>query len=129
MPRHSRSLVGGTIPAQRALVAEYQHPGKALLGLVAQRNPDLDLSRLGRALSTVRSGDLRATTASDGTVALHDLAVDKQQLHDLAGQRPEDLNRLLQLLADALPEPGKPSNEVELSPEARKRLRSLGYVY
>lgn len=128
-PRHSRSLVSGTIPAQRALVAEYQHPGKALLGLIAQCNPDLDLSRLGRALSTIRSGDLRATTASDGSVALHDLAVDPQQLHDLSDQRPEDLDRLLKLLADAVPERGRPNEKVKLSPEARKRLRSLGYVH
>lgn len=130
-PAHSRSLLGGVWPegAQRPLVAEYDGPGEGLLGLLRGINPRLDAARLAPALRTLRRGDWRVTTGSDGRRELHDVARDPGQLRDLAPRWPRGAARLDSLLAATAPWRGfAPAGDAGLDDATRRQLRSLGYV-
>jgi len=125
----SRSWFGPPASPERPLVSEYAGPSSGLLGLLAEINPEADLSRLDRALATVRVGDLRLTVDSRGAAVLHDVARDPGQTRDLAAEHPEVVEALGAVIrastaSDAAGEP----EPVEIDEETRRRLESLGYV-
>jgi arylsulfatase A-like enzyme len=85
---------------------------------------------------TYRAGQLKLVETSKGSALLFDLATDPGETRDLSDSRRADLARLQGELdtwsaalalppLDATVEPGA---EPELDPEARERLRALGYV-
>ena len=128
-PGLARSLLREPDGAPRPLVAEYAGPPDGLVRLLQGLNPQLDPAPLSRAFRTLRLGDLRLTTGSDGSVVLHDLASDPGQERDLAAARPaerEDLHRRLDRLSDPAGLLGEGSTGMDEA--TRRRLRSLGYV-
>ena len=85
---------------------------------------------------TYRAGSLKLVETSDGSALLFDLATDPGEMTDLADTRRGDLARLqgeLDTWSAALALPPldatlEPGAEPDLDPEARERLRALGYV-
>jgi len=128
VPETSRSLLGPVADPQRPVIAEYMSPNQAMLDEILRKNPERDITSLARGLVTIRRGDLRLTVADDGAVALHDLAADPAQEHNLASVRGEDVASLLRLLEDSLPEQRPTAGPVELDDKTRNQLRSLGYI-
>lgn len=126
----SRSLFDAPAPPDRPLVSQYAGPGPALLEMLQGVNPDADLSRLAPARSTVKVGDLRLTIDGHGGVVLHDVARDPGQTRDLAAERPDDVARLLALLADvpAIADAAA-DGDIEIDEATRRQLESLGYVH
>ena len=125
----SRSLLGEAFAANRPLVAEYGRPGRNLLEVLHNLNPEMDRDRLDRGLRTVRLGNLRLTVADGGKRQLHDLAVDPGQQHDLAAQRPDDAAALDALLDGLLAGAEMREGTVTIDEATRQQLRSLGYVH
>jgi arylsulfatase A-like enzyme len=95
--------------------------------------------RFMRALTTgygfgelvgVVMGDEKLIRYPDGSRQLFDLEADPAELHDLAGERPESLDRLGRLLDEWLAR--HPVEELgagaELTPERIETLRALGYL-
>ncbi|MEZ4653361.1 MAG: sulfatase-like hydrolase/transferase [Candidatus Eisenbacteria bacterium] len=112
----------------RPTYAEVTPPGGALLGLLKQLNPELDVAPLDAERRSVRVADLRLTTCTCGTVELNDLRLDPGQSRNLAAERPEAvevLSGLLDNLGPAAGEAGLPP----MDDETRERLRSLGYIH
>jgi arylsulfatase len=77
-------------PAPEALDGESLAP--LLAGGTRERGP---MFWEHEGWAAVREGELKAVRAFRGDWALHDLAVDRSELHDLAAERPEDLARLV----------------------------------
>lgn len=85
---------------------------------------------------TYRAGSLKLVETSDGSALLFDLATDPREMTDLADTRRGDLARLqgeLDTWSAALALPALDATleagaEPDLDPEARERLRALGYV-
>jgi hypothetical protein len=95
----------------------------------ARRGDPAPFRRFDRALRTLRLADGRkVVVGSDGSVALHDLASDPGELHDLAAERPGQAREL----ADRLAGVGGPTagGEADELPDAgvRRALESLGYL-
>ena len=91
---------------------------------------------MGARIRTYRAGSMKLVETSKGATFLFDLAADPDETTDLAGSRPDELERLRRELDDwraalALPaidetiERGEPP---ELDAETRERLRALGYL-
>ena len=120
---HARSLLGAPESDDRYLIAEYVVPG-LLRDRMLALNPSLDEPWLYSAYATVRSGDVRLTVGSDGSVELHDLSRNPTERRHL-----EERGRALaEALEGVLPVPGSPSERPEIDEELRDALRSLGYV-
>ncbi|MBW2282378.1 MAG: sulfatase [Deltaproteobacteria bacterium] len=85
---------------------------------------------------TYRAGSLKLIQTSGGKRLLFDLAADPGETTDVAAARPGDVDRLLDevdtwraaLAIPALDAAVEPGAEPDLDPEARERLRALGYV-
>ncbi len=80
-------------------------------------------------------GDLKLIARSDQSVSLYDLAQDPGEAQDLASSRPEETERLLQLLrrarADSRPVVRGDEDAAELERAAREteqELRAIGYI-
>ncbi len=125
VPRRCRSLLGPPAEAGRPVVAEYAGVNEPLLRELKGLNPDLDEARLALAYETVRVGDLRLTVGSDGSVALYDLARDPGERVNLACERPGAVDSLKAHLP-AFPRGG--NEGIDVGPEMREWLRSLGYI-
>lgn len=66
---------------------------------------------------------------SDGALWLYDLETDGSELRDLAGKRPEIVERLRDRLREVDLEAATPAaHGVELDAETRDQLRALGYI-
>jgi arylsulfatase A-like enzyme len=111
-------------------LAEYLAP-QPTMQAHARRGDAAPFRRFDRALRALRLADGRKLVAgSDGTVALHDLARDPEELHDLAAERPTEAAALAERLrgtgpgdaADPSPPQGVPDGDV------RRALESLGYL-
>ncbi len=128
-PPSSHTLLVRPEHDDRFTVAEYGGPSRGLLAKLQQMNPELDRRRLSRSLQTVRLGDLRLTIDNTAFYELHDIAADPSQVRNLARQRPEDLQRLLNILS-AIQSVGRNDAEPleQMDEETRRRLESLGYV-
>lgn len=127
VPPGSASLRGPRMASDRALTAEYGGASNGLLRLLEHCNPHLDPEPLMSAYSTVRVGDLRLTVGSDGSVELHDMAVDPGQKTDLSSARPSDVERLSELLTVS-PSRDRLGGDLSLSLADRERLEALGYI-
>lgn len=135
---HARDLTAPASPAdaRRPLLADYAGANRSLLSHLRSLNPEIDAARLGRALRTVRVGDLRLTAASDGAIWLHDLRSDPRQLVNLADERPEAVEELARLLPGAgvagegpgVPASGTAPAETPIDSTTRRQLESLGYI-
>ena len=85
---------------------------------------------------TYRAGHMKLVETSGGAERLFDLRADPHETHDLAREQPAELARLqgeLDTWSAALALPPldatvAPGAEPDLDPEARERLRALGYV-
>ena len=120
---HSRSLLEPTSDGDRLVIAEYVVP-RLLRDHLQSMNPSLDEPWLHNAYATVRSGDVRLTVGSDGSVELTDYSEDPLE----RGRLQERGRVLAEALSGVLPVPGSPSERDEIDPELRDALRSLGYV-
>ncbi len=129
---YARSLLVPPAPDEmaRPLFAEYTGPRSGLLRLMAKLNPDADVDSLGRSLRSVRVGEERLTIGSDGSMQLHDLALDPDQAADLSAARPQATARLRELLAQiAMIGQEKPQREeAPLDSATIRQLESLGYI-
>lgn len=128
-PPFSRTWFGPRFPAERPIFAEYAGPAPGLLEMLAGRNPGFDPSHLDRALGTVRVGDLRLTADDLGLMELHDMARDPGQLEDIAYDNQDAANAMLQLLMQAVRGGPDDRDPVEIDPETRRQLESLGYIH
>ncbi|MFH1502751.1 MAG: sulfatase [Candidatus Eisenbacteria bacterium] len=124
-PEHSRSLLWQPGPADRPLIAEYGGANEPLLETLAGLNPALDVGPLTPAYGTVRVGNLRLTVGSDGSVALHDLSSDPTQMTNVAADRPDDVEALLEHIPMLSNRSGQAP---EIDERMREWLRALGYV-
>jgi arylsulfatase A-like enzyme len=111
-------------------LAEYLAP-QPTMQAHARRGDPAPFRRFDRALRALRLADGRKLVAgSDGTVALHDLARDPEELHDLAAEHPTEAAELAERLrgtgpgdaADPSPPQDVPDGDV------RRALESLGYL-
>ena len=130
---HVGSLVpaiSGGPPAGPVLSERHMAPAFA-----ASEGPN-PLSDRSVRVRTYRAGSWKLAETSAGGLFLFDLASDPDETTNLATARPDQLARLRQELdtwrralalpaVDASVERGEPP---ELDPEARERLRALGYV-
>ena len=128
-PPSSHTLLTRPESDDRFVVAEYGGPSRGLLAKLQQMNPQLDRRRLARSMQTVRLGDLRLTIDNNAFYELHDIAADPSQMRNLARQRPEDLQRLLNILSAIQSVGRQDADPVQgMDEETRRRLESLGYV-
>jgi len=125
LPQHSRSLFGEPSPADRPIIAEYAGPTPRLLEKIGGLNPERDIEQLRPAYGTVRIGDLRLTAGSDGTVVLHDVGADPGQTRDIATDRPDAVDALMQHLPMLA---GDSEETPAVDERMREWLESLGYV-
>jgi arylsulfatase A-like enzyme len=134
IPPSSRSLLLPEMQAaneetSRPLFAEYAGPHRSILELLQSINPQMESERLAVAYRTVRVGGERLTVGSDGSVELHDLTADPQQRRNLAGEMPQLVTTLRQILERTLPPVGDAQQpEYELDEATREKLRALGYL-
>jgi arylsulfatase A-like enzyme len=134
IPPSSRSLLLPDMQAvseepSRPLFAEYAGPHRSILELLQSINPQMESARLAAAYRTVRVGEKRLTVGSDGSVALHDLIADPQQRRNLAGEMPQLVASLRQILEQALTPPDDSQHpEYEIDEATREKLRALGYI-
>lgn len=110
-------------------VSEYYSPAHLLRGL-RETEPDC-ADRLSHRLTSVRRGDLKLVWGSDGTLALHDLALDPDEQIDIASDHPGQVESLVRIVekrqrryADLESRPPVP----DLDDETREQLRRLGYL-
>ncbi|MBD3349206.1 MAG: sulfatase-like hydrolase/transferase [Candidatus Eisenbacteria bacterium] len=122
--RHARSLLAPPSEDDRLLIAEYVVPG-LLRDHIHKINPSLEEPWLYASYATVRSGDVRLTIGSDGSVELTDYSDDPLRREHLEERGRE----LAEELDGVLPAPGSPSEGPHIDPELRETLRSLGYVH
>jgi len=115
---------------ERPIFSDYLGPHPGLVAMLRGLNPALDGERLAQAWRGVRSGDLRLSASSSGTVLLHDLAADPGQTHDLSQERPRVVGRLMKLLQESQAEPREASGgqAAPMDEETARRLRELGYA-
>ncbi len=117
--------------------------GEAILSeLVAVTGPGARADRhdpqmlSGQHLRAYRSGSWKLVEASKGGPFLYDLASDPAESHDLAAERPAELERLATELEEArvqlglpkLSEIGARASAPALDPDTEQRLRDLGYL-
>jgi arylsulfatase A-like enzyme len=115
-------------------LAEYLTPQPSMAAH-ARRGDATPFRRFDRALRALRLADGRkVVTASDGSVALYDLASDPGELHDLAPARPMEAHELAAHLARLTGEErhgwGRSGGAESAPPEdeVRAALQSLGYL-
>ncbi len=128
-PPSSRSLFEPPAEADRPLFAEYAGPAPGLLEMLRERHPAADVQRYARAIGSVRVGDLRLTADDRGSVELHDIARDPGQARDISAAHPEAVEALMQLLLRASRSASENLTPVEIDPETRRQLESLGYIH
>jgi arylsulfatase A-like enzyme len=123
------SLLGADPPAERPTIAEYMRPGDTLRNMT-RLNPSFDPSRYDRRLRSIQLGTLKLIVSDRDEVELYDLRADPGETRDLAGERPEEVERLRARLAAWTAE-GSHLVETftpEADPEALEAIRELGYV-
>jgi hypothetical protein len=87
-------------------------------------------------IRSYRTAQMKLIQTSAGETFLFDLDADPGETTDLAASRPGEVDRLLgeldtwraALAIPALDASIEPGAEPDLDPEARERLRALGYV-
>ena len=116
-------------PAERALVSEYPKAFGPTLAKFAQRYEGFDPRPYRRGIRSVRLGDHKLVSWSDGSVELYDLEQDPMEERDLALEAPRlraALELALERWSDARAILGAASAR-ELSAEERAQLDALGY--
>ena len=116
-------------PAERALVSEYPKAFVPTLTKFAQRYEDFDPRPFRRGIRSVRLGDHKLVSWSDGSVELYDLEQDPMEEHDLAREEPRvraALELALERWSDARAILGAASAR-ELSAQEQAQLDALGY--
>jgi arylsulfatase A-like enzyme len=124
--------LGSTLDAEPRpwALAEYLAP-QPTMEAHARRGDPTPFRRFDRALRALRLADGRKVVAgSDGSVVLHDLAGDPEELHDLAAERPSEAAELAARLRRTGPgEPAEaPAPEEVPDGDVRRALESLGYL-
>jgi arylsulfatase A-like enzyme len=126
-PGLGRALDAGPRPWA---LAEYLAP-QPTMEAHARRGDPAPFRRFDRALRALRLADGRKVVAgSDGSVVLHDLAGDPEELHDLAAERPEEAAELAERLRRTGPDEPADAAAPEEVPDrdVRRALESLGYL-
>jgi len=128
-PAHSKSLLHPEKNSfTRPLVAEYTGPSPGLRDLIIGLNPDCETDDLFSHRRTVRSGNLRLTVAGE-TVKLHNMDIDPGQKTDIAESNESTVELLIEMLSNPADSKWLEYDaDVELDPETRRQLESLGYV-
>ncbi len=116
-------------PKRDAVFFSYDRPTEPLESI--RRRLRIDPSPWDRRLSAVRTTGAKLILGSDGTTQAYDLDADPGETHDRgAGGVPADLTALADRLREIVAKikPVAPSAPREMSDEAKRQLRSLGYV-
>jgi arylsulfatase A-like enzyme len=137
MPGASPGLL--ETPGLPRIVSELRDPNR-VMDVVLDAFPDVKPDQFMRSLAAVMDGELKLIRASDGAHRLHDLHADPGESTNLAGDRPADVERMLEVLAHwerATPaydpatataaDKPEPSGE-EADPDQRRMLEVLGYT-
>jgi len=130
---------GGVIPIDRLALTlrEKGDPQSPILAELYRQPLTADIWRKStrvqqydRRLRAMILGDLKYIWASDGTEELYDLQMDPGELRNLAGERPEDVRRLADVLDAKLEtlDIHEQGAAPEFSKEMKKRLISTGYI-
>jgi arylsulfatase A-like enzyme len=116
-------------PKRDAVFFSYDRPTEPLLSI--RRRLRIDPAPWDRRLTAVRTDGAKLILGSDGTTQAYDLEADPGETRDrAAGGVPADLSALADRLREIVAKlkPAAPSAPREMSDEARRQLRSLGYV-
>lgn len=129
LPVHSKSLLHPEENGlNRPLVAEYTGPSPGLQDLIIGLNPDRETEDLFEYRRTVRSGNLRLTVVGE-TAKLYNMDIDPGQKTDIAEGNESTVELLIEMLANPADSKWLEYDaDVELDPETRRQLESLGYV-
>lgn len=117
------------LPDNRPLFSEYVAPQPAIETLVERYDCRKDVEVYDRRLWAVQDKNLKLVEASDGSRWLYDLELDPDETTDLAGDRPDALERMSELLTDwrsSLPE--ITAREVGMDEQTKQHLEELGYL-
>jgi arylsulfatase A-like enzyme len=125
-----RDLLGGPLPEQRPLVAEYYRPDMFLRRFPDTPRAQAAVAPYRRRLRSIRIGDDKLVWGSDGLRELYDTRLDPAEQRDRSDREPERVraltSRLDAVVRDLTREP-EPI-DVPLDPETEQNLRALGYL-
>jgi len=134
-PRDERvvgyDLLGGPVPRERPLVAEYYEPRLFLSRFPDTAKAQAAVARYRRRLRSIQVGDHRLVLGSDGSRRLFDLSADPKESKDRKkrqGERAIALEEQLAALVKSLTRESETPDLTELDPETEQNLRALGYL-
>jgi len=123
------SLVDHPPPADRPEVAEYMRPSgqRWRFERVA---PGFDFSRFDRRLRALVIGRWKVIVPEGGTPELYDVVADPGELHDVAAEHPDVVDRMATWLERWSQGDRHVTGEgaPRVDPETKKALEALGYV-
>ena len=91
--------------------------------------PD-SVRRYDRSLRAIRDEEWKLIRGSDGSTELYHVADDPGERTDLAGEHPEQVDRLTSALDDWLDsfDHADVSDTVDMTDDTKRRLEDLGYL-
>jgi arylsulfatase A-like enzyme len=106
------------------------HPSIVALNRRAGLPQETPWPAFDRALRCLRTPETKVIWASNGEHALYDLRLDPEEITNRLDAKPELAATLLDALSSWQPPTGVPlrASPPEISPDARQRLRDLGYI-
>ncbi len=129
LPAIAGGAPGGPILSER-------YSGNLAAGRAQSLQDSDPLFRSDLRFRAYRVGNRKLVQSSDDSVLLFDLGEDPDELRDVVARRPDDLEQLRSELQDWSAVLGLPAIDAvvdtgeapDLDPEARERLKALGYV-
>lgn len=125
-------MLTGPVPAQRAVLAEYDYPQQALAVFPHQLQSHPALDRFRRRLRSIQVNGWKFIWGSNGRNELYDLAVDPLEQQNVIDHSPDRAQALAVQLQEMIKRyergPAAPMPVPSLDTATQERLRSLGYL-
>jgi len=126
-------LLGGPLPDERPVLAEYYYPAQFLSYFPEEVREGPALAPFRRRIRSLRVGPHKLIWGSDGRHELYDVEADPGETRDLVASAPDVAGRMQDALESLVEryrvdsEPPAPPDGV-LDPETEATLRELGYL-